>query len=218
MIYLVVMLVVSGVLSAVILVGALDLTGLNRSKVEVEVTIPEGANAAQVADILYEAGVIEQPWLFRLYVGFTGSGASLQSGNFTVAPAYGYSGIIEMLQQEAARETVRVTVPEGFTVQQIASLLEEKKVCSALDFYKAANSRDYDYSFVKDIPSAQADTKYANRVFLLEGYLFPDTYEFYINERPVSALNKMPNNFNKKYTDDTFTKKADRIDQPFIMS
>ncbi len=88
-----------------------------------------------------------------------------------------------------AIETVSVTVPEGYTFMQIAELLEEKGVCTAKEFYDAAQS----YT-VKSFTIPES----SDRVFKLEGYLYPDTYEFYKPDKPVNVIIKMLNNYAAK--------------------
>ena len=78
--------------------------------------------------------------------------------------------------------TVMVTVPEGYSVQQIASLMEEKGVCTAADFLGAVQDGDFSqYDFVSAIPLQKEDGTANGRFYRLEGYLYPDTYEFYKN-------------------------------------
>ncbi|QAT50647.1 endolytic transglycosylase MltG [Caproiciproducens sp. NJN-50] len=82
-------------------------------------------------------------------------------------------------------KTVKVTVPEGFTLPQIAARLEAKGVCRADDFIKAAQTYDFSYySLVAKIPNSP------NRCYKLEGYLYPDTYEFYTDMKPQDAVGK----------------------------
>lgn len=82
--------------------------------------------------------------------------------------------------------TVRVVIPEGFTLSQIGDRLEAKGVCKKADLLKAANS--YDFSYYSLIGALGNSPK---RCFKLEGYLFPDTYDFYTNMKPQDALGKM---------------------------
>ena len=88
-----------------------------------------------------------------------------------------------------SRKTVRVTVPEGSTFMQIANSLEKNGVCTAADFYATAQSYTVQ-SF--SVPST------SDRAFKMEGYLFPDTYEFYQGEEPEAVLRKMLNNYAAK--------------------
>ncbi len=94
--------------------------------------------------------------------------------------------------------TVRVTFPEGSTVSQIAMLLEENGVCPAAEFMAAANNplSLEGYGFV--IPNPE------ERAFLLEGYVFPDTYEFYRNESASAALARFLKNTEVKLNNDVY--------------
>lgn len=90
---------------------------------------------------------------------------------------------------QPVQEIVTVTIPEGYTFMQIAQTLEEAGVCTAEEFYQAAQSYTVQ-SFT--VPED------SNRCFKMEGYLFPDTYEFYTNDDPVDVLRKMLNNYAAK--------------------
>lgn len=93
--------------------------------------------------------------------------------------------------------TVRITFPEGYTVSQMAKRLEENGICKAEDFRSEANKTEYlsEFGIVIDNPS--------ERAFLLEGYLFPDTYDFYKGESVSSVIKKFLRNtmsrFNSEY-------------------
>ena len=87
---------------------------------------------------------------------------------------------------------VTVTIPEGYTFMQIAWLLEQKGVCTAEEFYNECQAYT-PQSFT--IPISE------DRCFRMEGYLFPDTYRFYINDNPRNVLIKMLNNFRNKVGD-----------------
>lgn len=93
--------------------------------------------------------------------------------------------------------TATVTFPEGFTAVQIAERLEENSVCSASDFLNLVNNEDFilslGYTFTEFVPDAE-------RAFLLEGYIFPDTYEFYLNDSAENVLKKILRNTSAKLT------------------
>ena len=91
-----------------------------------------------------------------------------------------------------SRETVRVTLIEGLTIPEMAVVLEENRVCSAADFIDAVQTIDYGYDFLKDLPADDY------RVYRLEGYLFPDTYEFYVDSPASSVVNRLLQNFQKR--------------------
>lgn len=103
--------------------------------------------------------------------------------------------------------TVRITFPEGYNCIQIAELLEENKVCSAKDFMTAVCDLDAvreNYSFAKKIKASD------EKAFALEGYIFPDTYDFYKGESAAMALSRFLDNTEIKLTDEMY-KQAKRI-------
>lgn len=94
---------------------------------------------------------------------------------------------------------VRVTFPEGLTAVEIAEKLEANGVCPAADFMEAVK----DFDAVKDSYACLASVKNAaERAFALEGYVFPDTYDFYRGESAASALKRFLSNANRKLTDE----------------
>ena len=106
------------------------------------------------------------------------------------------NGVPQTASAERTRATektqVRVTIPEGYSFMQIANLLESKGVCTAKDFYDVCQS----YS-----PKSFSIPSSSDRCFKMEGYLFPDTYDFYTGDSPRSVLIKMLNNFHAKVGD-----------------
>lgn len=98
--------------------------------------------------------------------------------------------------------TVRVTIPEGYTVERIAALLEEREVCTAAAFRDAVQNGDFaEFAFVSAIPMTDESGASNGRVYRLEGYLFPDTYEFYRNGGGESAVRRFLQNFQRKLAD-----------------
>ncbi len=93
---------------------------------------------------------------------------------------------------ETTSNVVRVTFPEGTAVSQAAQLLEENGVCSAAEIMAAADDPTVLEGFSFEIPDGE------NRPFLLEGYVFPDTYEFYRGESARSALKRFLKNSESK--------------------
>ena len=96
--------------------------------------------------------------------------------------------------------TVRITFPEGYTILQIAELLEEKGVCSANDFTELCKTVPEGYSALLGNVSAE------NKIFVLEGYIFPDTYDFYIGEGAKNALSRFLGNTRSKITQQDFAR------------
>jgi UPF0755 protein len=97
-----------------------------------------------------------------------------------------------MSERGGKRATVDVTIPEGFTLAQIFARFEENGVCSADELWEAATNHYFDYSFLRGIPLGEQ--------YRLEGFLFPDSYQFYIGDTPERAISKLLDNFDNKVT------------------
>ena len=179
----------------------------------VTVFIPEDASTAEIAKILHKAGIIKYPTVFKMYASFRISKRSYLtgdylSGNQTVNQMMNYDTLINVLADypRSSSGTVRITIPEGLTVKEILEIFEKNGVGKAKDYTEALQNFEYNYEFAKlltkdSISEYRFDTDMSYR---LEGYLFPDTYDFYLNENPVSAINKLLVNFNKKFEEDFY--------------
>lgn len=191
----------AAVIGYVGLTFALDFLGLKTGKA-VDVNITKGMSASAVADALEEAGVIRSATMFRIYLKISKKGSDFKYGIYTLKPDFGYGGIIRKLSTEGMKaEAVRVTVPEGATIDEIAAILESKGVCTQKEFIKTVRSGEFDYAFLDGIP---ADVAYR-----LEGYLYPDTYEFFNyggEECAYRAVDKMLANFAEHFTPEMIEK------------
>ena len=163
----------------------------------VTVTVPENATMSQVTDILMEKGLIHYRWLFSLYCMISGAESKIDPGTYELNAIYDYHALINgMIETAENRATVEVTIPEGFEADDIFALLEEKQVCSAAELQEAAANYQFDYDFLKDLEYGDYRR--------LEGYLFPDTYEFYMDDAPENVLGKFLRNFDNKITDEMY--------------
>ena len=199
-IYVFVVLVISSVLAFYIYLAAVDVTGIGRPSMNIDVNVPEGASTQDVAELLKEKDIIKEPFFFRAYCRVTHADGTFHPGVHTLAANMGYDGIVDELQTLEMRDTVTVTIREGSTIDMIAKQLENNDVCTAKDFYTALVTYNFDdYDFIAELTEAER----ADRVYLLEGYLFPDTYEFYVGSSPETAIRTMLDNFSKRVDADT---------------
>ena len=178
-----------------IMVGVNDMLGVGREEgAAVTVTIPQNADIDTITDILYDNHVINTKWFFKLYATLTKSTTGFTRGTFDVATNKDYQALINYMQSDMNRtDVVTLQFTEGMSLKQYARLLEEKKVCSAQEFLKACNSDDFDeYEFIGNISNAGV------RPIKLEGYLFPDTYDFYVGEKVDSVVEKFLANYRRK--------------------
>lgn len=161
------------------------------------------ADIDAVADILKEEGLIEYKPLFKFYCTISNASNKIAAGSYELSTDYDYRALVKKMNQySGAAVTVEVMFPEGFSMQQIFQRLEENKVASVEDLMEAAKNFSYNYSFLDP-----AELGNANR---LEGYLFPDTYEFYAYMEPSSAINKFLDNYKRRVTDEMQAQAADR--------
>lgn len=181
-----------------LLTGMNDMLAVDKQKLTVTVEIPKNSDTEEVAQVLYDNGMIEEPGFFQLYSKLTKADGHYQHGTFELTTDMDYEAIINQLQSNAARvDTVKITFREGMNVREVAQLLEENGVCSAEDVLEVANSDELDgFDLLRVIPNPQ------ERYYKLEGYLFPDTYEFYKDEDPVDALSKLVRNTDRKLNQD----------------
>ena len=133
--------------------GTNDLLGATRtSKGTVSVPLPEDPTVDDVAQALYDVGAIENVDFFKLYCKVTSNEDYFSGGVYEIDGSLDYEGLISALQSQQNLETVTITFPEGYSVRQIAELLEENKVCSADDVLKACQSDDFEeYDIVAEI-------------------------------------------------------------------
>lgn len=176
-----------------------EIDGSAQQGSEVTVTIQQGSGVATIANELQKAGVIKIPQLFRWYVGSQGAAAKLQYGEFTLASGMSYDAIIEALSEYAKAESVRLTFPEGTTAIAIARKMEDAGLCTAEEFLKEANTGDFsEYKFWQYVPD---DKDAPDRFMKCEGYLFPDTYEFLVDDTVHNYVATFYAHFDKQFTD-----------------
>lgn len=172
-----------------------DLVGFSKQSHEAEVIIPEGATLGEIANILKDNGIIDEPFTFEVYARVKKMQNRLYAGTYTLNSNLGYDQIfLQLRSKELERKTVTLTFYEGMTASQIAKKLEENGVCGYDEFMEVVNAASFDYEF----ESMMGTSEYIYHKW--EGYLFPDTYEFYLDTKPRSVLAKFVDNFNNKIT------------------
>jgi len=148
----------------------------SRSEDRHAVKIESGMSVKQIAQLLGEKGVIRSPRVFTLYAKLHGKESSLQAGKFVLRPSMSVKELIAVLQDGKAEEML-VTIPEGFTIQQIDARLTELGIIEEGEIVRCANECDFSsFEFLPDIDGL------AERGGQLEGYLFPDTYYIDVEE------------------------------------
>ena len=156
-----------------------------------------------VAKQLKDAGIIKYKGLFQLYCSVSHAKTKIDPGTYELSTNYDYRALVKKMQVgSGAMVTTKVTIPEGYSMEQIFRKLEQENVCSYDDLMDAAANYSYNYSFLDQ--SKQGDAK------RLEGFLFPDTYEFYQGMQASSAINKFLENFHNRITAEMLEKADER--------
>lgn len=194
-VYIVAVLVISVFASWTIIEIANDVFAFVKSDEAVTVVIEEEMTAADVAQMLHENGVIKYPTVYELYVRLKDESTDYLVGEYEISPSMNYGDLNDEFTYIAnVKEQVRITVPEGYTVDQIIDLLVEHGVGTREDFVAAINEFEYTgYPFLEGLDELDPE-----RTYRLEGYLFPDTYFFFKDMSEVDAINKFLENFNRK--------------------
>ena len=220
--YVLVVIGVSAVLATVGWTWTGDLLALNKEYSSAVIELPESvftysdvtdengdtttvstADIDYVADELEKAGLIEYKFLFKIFCWISDAQEKVVAGTYELDTDMDYRGLVaNMSDSSATRQTVDVTIPEGYTIDQIFELLEEEGVSTVEKLQEMAADWPYKWEWLQDIPLGDYHR--------LEGYLFPDTYTFYLGENPKYVLNKMLNNFDDKMGDylDQFTEES----------
>lgn len=168
-----------------------DVLALNRPEIEVEVTIHSTDTLEDIAQTLEDVGAIKYKRLFIEFCKFTHKEDYFDPGVYTIKLSYDYNALVDHLMAgTGTRETVRLMIREGSSCSEIFDLLEESGVCSRAQLEQCAAEYRFDYPFLQSLPYGEY-----NR---LEGYLFPDTYDFYLMDEPENVLNRFLRNFDNR--------------------
>ena len=174
-----------------------DILVIDKPGGSVNVTIPEGSDFDDVFNILEEEGLIKQKTLCYILLKLRNyHTVDYEPGIYYLDKNSGIEINIEtiMVKKNGTKGTVRLTFPEGWNIAQIFEKLEKYGVCTAEKLYANLEIVGKQYAFSEKINMT------SDRYLKYEGYLFPDTYDFFIDETPASVLKKLFNNFNNKWT------------------
>jgi UPF0755 protein len=183
---------------------ASDVLAFGRKPITATVTIEEGDDIPTIAKKLKDAGLIEYTGLFEFYAGITEAQEKIKPGTYQFNAVtednetivYDYMALVTVMSPRGNGLVIvdDLRIPEGYTCAQIFQLLEDKKVCTVAELEEyAANGELDEYWFLEGVVRGDK--------YCLEGYLFPDTYDFYENDDPERVLEKMLDAFNASFTE-----------------
>ncbi len=207
--------------------AACDVLALNKDPITAAVTLPkdifspkevdvkdrsgkvtgtrtvDAADIDYVADALKDAGIIEYKMLFKLFAKFSHADVKMDPGTYVLNTELDYRALVKNMQVGTASMVVTtITFPEGMTMAQTFAKLEEEGVCSAEDLTRAAADFNYSFRFLEDVETGDAKR--------LEGFIFPNTYDFYQGEQASSVINKFLTALHSRITADMWKQIEER--------
>ena len=201
LLYILAVVASSAILAGVGWLLANDLCAFNKTPKSVVIEVTAQDDFSSVAKRLKEEGLVEYKWFFKLFGGLAHADDKIKEGIYELDTDMDYRALIATMStgaESVSTETVTITIPEGYTVSQTIALLAKNGVSTAEALTDAAKNDVFDYSFI--------DNTNFGSVSRLEGYLFPDTYDFYVGEKASSALNRLLKNFSNKMDQDMMDK------------
>ena len=194
-IYLLFVFGISAILAALCWTAANDVLALNKVGDSAVITITEDDSFSHVVDMLENEGIIEYKALFKLFASFASGADKVSAGTYELTTDMDYRAILNGISSRSdSRMITSVVITEGMNIDQIFAKLEEQGVSSVAKLQDMAANHDYNFSFLKNLELGNYKR--------LEGYLFPDTYTFYMGQDPKTVINKMLVNFDSKLTGD----------------
>ncbi|MBZ6526566.1 endolytic transglycosylase MltG [Aerococcaceae bacterium DSM 111021] len=168
-----------------------------------EVTIPFDSTSDDVADILKENGIIRQADIFGIYMKANNEEA-LQAGHYEFSPSMDAEQVLETIQ--AGGEPIfvdadtTVTVIEGATIEEIASVVNENTAITEEEFMETVQDEEFIASLQSQFPSLLEEvTQLENLIYTLEGYLFPATYDYFVGMTAKELITEMVGASNLNY-------------------
>ncbi|WP_106768445.1 endolytic transglycosylase MltG [Paenibacillus faecalis] len=165
------------------------------SNTPIEFTIESGMSTSQIADLLEEKGLIKNALLFKVYLKLEDEGSRFMAGMYEAKPGITYDQLITKLNKGEVKpgEMIRFTIPEGYTVLQIAETISKESGLDAKEIVKQADqSSGWEGTLIQEIPK---DAKLRHH---LEGYLFPATYELPKDSTPQEIIQAMLSEMEKR--------------------
>ena len=149
------------------------------------IEVAEGDSFYGVLNKLSEEDKIKNEFLVKLYLKIRGIKPEVLAGTYKLDKSMTLDEIITLLSNDSSIGKIYITIPEGYTIDDIATELEENNICSSEDFINSVKNYDLP-AYVSNNP---------NKRYNLEGFLFPDTYSFNENENADFVVKTMINRF-----------------------
>ncbi len=165
------------------------------------VEVPQGASLSYVSDLLQQQGIIKSKLWFRYQAKAKNVDRSIKPGTYTIEPDMTLDDIFELLQKGQQAQQIVLTIPEGFTLYQIAERVEATGLASADEFIEATVAYYTEKGFSFDT---------SKLFYALEGYLYPDTYYFNVTQTAKDIISRMSKQMDEVFTEE-YLKRAKEL-------
>lgn len=194
----IIILTISTVIALTGITVGLEFLGIGKSTSTIKLNIEESYSIDDIADALYNKGIINSKFLFKLCVSVKNAEDKIVAGDIELQPSMSYNDKInELMTSRQSFETVDITFPEGTTLYEAAKMLKENGVISSVtDFVYDFNSLKLGYDYEDIIDSS------SEKFFAMEGYFYPDTYQFYLDSDNETVISTIRSVFDTKFTDE----------------
>lgn len=190
--------------SVLIILAVQDVMGFSKGTEQIDLYVKPGEGITGIAQRMQDEGLIRSSFLFRSYLRvFVKQEVIVHYGKYSFQQNMSYSDIVKALEESGQSVNVRITIVEGARIEQIAMDLEEKMICTQAAFIDAINHGEWltsdgaqQFSFME---SLLQEPDLDQRPYRLEGYLFPDTYEFQTNTPAEQVVGRFLKNFDRKF-------------------
>ncbi len=152
--------------------------------------IPEGAASSRIAGILSDEGLLDNVFLFKVYLRLSGRGPKLRAGRHIIRQPMSIVELVKRLSSEGGSFDIKVTIPEGWTIYQIAEILNNTMGFDTTEFYSVVKDRKLLDSLGLDVPT-------------MEGFLFPETYMIPENYTVRQVVLEMHRHFKRMWAKKT---------------
>jgi len=196
-VYIVFVMIISVFLALVIINVGNDMFAFVKSNELVEVNIPEYATLDEVTDVLYKNDIIRYPTIFKIFAVKEKDDRKFVAGSYTVHGMMSYEDLLDAFKEKPVTGIKKITIPEGYTTDEIIDLFVSEGIGTREGFIDVIENYEFDYWFLEEM---NANGVSEDRIYRLDGYLFPDTYEFYLNSSEATVVNKLLKRFSQIFT------------------
>ena len=155
-------------------------------------TVASGSSLTRVSNNLEEKGLIHNRTVFKYYADFLGYGQKIQAGDYKVSKAMSMHEIMDLLTTGDGNPLTRnITIIPGWTVNDIAAYLKKEGIISAEEDFLALCRTGQEYSAYYYINDVLKTSTVGQRLYALEGYLSPNTYEIYTDASAGDIVKKL---------------------------